>query len=74
MSDNRPHVPVADLRANFKKWIEHVIESRQAIVITRYGKPAAVMLPAEEWEGMASLARDMIERDASSGNDSAIGL
>lgn len=45
MRDDLKLVPIADLRANVRKWIAYVLKHNRPIIITRYGKPCAILQP-----------------------------
>ena len=42
----------SEARAHLAELMDLAEEDRETIVITRHGKPSAVMLAAEEWESM----------------------
>lgn len=48
-------VPVSDLRANFRHFMERVTTEGATVIITRYNRPAAVILPAATFERMSEL-------------------
>lgn len=43
-------VPITDLQQKTKKYVQQVRESREPIVITQRGRPAAILASAEEFE------------------------
>jgi antitoxin YefM len=44
-------LPLAAVKANLSRLVDHVVETDEEIVITRNGRPAAVLVSPEEYEG-----------------------
>jgi antitoxin YefM len=42
----------SEARANLAKLMDKAEEDREPIIITRHGKPSAVLISAEEWQSM----------------------
>lgn len=45
-------LPLADVRAQLSKYVEQVVSTHERVTITRNGKPAAVLISAEDLEAM----------------------
>lgn len=43
---------LADVRAQLSKYVEQVVSTHERVTITRNGKPAAVLISAEDLEAM----------------------
>ena len=42
-----------DARQQWREILDEVVSGRSDITITRYGEPVAVLIPAEDYEGLA---------------------
>jgi prevent-host-death family protein len=49
-------VPVRELRSELSKVIDLVADMREHILITRRGRPAAVLIPVDEYEALEETA------------------
>lgn len=45
-------LPLADVRAQLSKYVDQVVSTHERVTITRNGKPAAVLISAEDLEAM----------------------
>lgn len=45
-------VPVRELRSNLGRLLSDVAERRDHVIVTRNGRPAAVLVPIDEYEGL----------------------
>jgi prevent-host-death family protein len=52
-------IPISDLQSKTKELIESVKRSRDPIVITQRGRPAAMVVNFEEYEGMLHSLEEM---------------
>jgi len=43
-------VPASDLKNDWHHWLDQVSRGRRRIVVTRYGRPVAILSPAEPLE------------------------
>ena len=43
-------IPLTQAKARLSELVERLILKREHIVITKHGKPAAALVPYEEWE------------------------
>jgi len=57
-------VPVRDLRSNLARLLSDVADRRDHIVVTRNGKPAAVLVPIDEYEALEETAEILADPDA----------
>jgi prevent-host-death family protein len=44
-------LPLAEAKAKLSRLVDHVLETDEEILITRNGRPAAVLVSPEEYEG-----------------------
>jgi antitoxin YefM len=44
-------LPLAAARANLSRLVDHVVETDEEIVITRKGRPSAVLVSPDECDG-----------------------
>jgi prevent-host-death family protein len=49
-------VPVRELRANLSSLLSEVADRRDHVLVTRNGKPAAAIVPVDEYEGLEETA------------------
>lgn len=56
-------VPVRELRADLARVIDRVADLRQHVVVTRRGKPAAVLIPVDEYEALEETAEILSDRE-----------
>ncbi len=49
-------VPVKELRAELAELLDEVADRREHIIITRRGRPAAALVPIDEYEGLEETA------------------
>lgn len=52
-------IPITDLQAKAKRFIEQVRDTGEAIIITQRGRPAAVLLDYETYQGMVATIDEM---------------
>jgi prevent-host-death family protein len=65
-------IPLTKAKARFSGLVDRLIHLKEHIVITKRGKPVAVLVPYEEWErregnasgGLASVAPPSADLDA----------
>jgi len=43
-------LPLAEVKAHLSRLVEHVVETDEEIVITRHGRPAAILVSPDEYE------------------------
>ncbi|MEJ7824740.1 MAG: type II toxin-antitoxin system Phd/YefM family antitoxin [Solirubrobacteraceae bacterium] len=49
-------VPVRELRSNLSRLLSDVADRRDHVIVTRNGRPAAVLVPIDEYEGLEETA------------------
>ena len=56
-------VPISDLQSQAKKIIERVKKTRDPVVITQKGQPAALLVNYEDYTGMVATLEEMSQPD-----------
>jgi antitoxin YefM len=49
-------IPVGELRSNLAELLSDVADRRDHVVVTRNGRPAAVLVPVDEYEALEETA------------------
>jgi prevent-host-death family protein len=49
-------VPVKELRAELAELLDEVADRREHVIVTRRGRPAAAIVPIDEYEGLEETA------------------
>jgi len=57
-------VPVREFRGKLSALLSDVADRRDHVLITRNGKPAAVMVPIDEYEALEETAEILFDPDA----------
>lgn len=57
-------VPVRELRSNLSGLLGDVADRRDHVLVTRNGKPAAALVPVDEYEALEETAEILSDRDA----------
>ena len=57
-------VGVRDLRANLGRLLSDVADRRDHVLVTRNGKPAAALVPIDEYEALEETAEILSDADA----------
>lgn len=57
-------VPARELRNNLARLLDAVAERREHVVVTRRGRPAAALVPFDEYEALEETAEILSDRDA----------
>lgn len=52
-------IPISEFQVRAKKWVDQVRDTDQPVVITQRGKPAAVLVSCDEYEGMKATLDEM---------------
>jgi prevent-host-death family protein len=55
--------PISDLQTGAKRIVEQVHATREPAIITQRGRPAAVLLDYEEYQGLIATVEEMREPD-----------
>jgi prevent-host-death family protein len=56
-------IPISELQSQAKKIIEGVKKTRDPVIITQRGRPAALLVNYEEYEGMTATLEEMSQPD-----------
>lgn len=56
-------IPISDLQTQAKKVVESVKHTRDPVVITQRGRPAALLVNYEDYEGMVATLEEMSQPD-----------
>ncbi len=56
-------VPVRELRADLARVIDRVADLREHVIVTRRGKPAAVLIPVDEYQALEETAEILSDRE-----------
>lgn len=72
-------IPISELQVRAKKWVDRVRDTDQPVVITQRGKPAAVLVSCDDFEGMKATLDEMSypdwkQRLARAKKESAAGM
>ena len=65
-------VPIAQFKGEASRWLRHLSDSRQPVVITLNGKPAGVLLAPAEYDRLQERER-FLESVAAGFNDAEAG-
>ncbi len=57
-------VPVRELRSNLSRLLDDVAERRDHLLVTRNGRPAAAVVPVDEYEALEETAEILSDPDA----------
>jgi antitoxin YefM len=57
-------VPIRDLRASLAEYLDEVVDRREHVIVTRHGRPAAALIPLDEYEGLEETADILSDPDA----------
>jgi len=56
-------VPVRELRANLRQLLDDVADRRDHVLVTRNGRPAAALVPIDEYEALEETAEIISDAD-----------
>ena len=56
-------VPVRELRSELSQVIDRVADMREHVIVTRHGRPAAVLIPVGEYEALEETAEILSDSD-----------
>lgn len=57
-------VPVRELRSKLSELLSDVADRRDHVLVTRNGRPAAAIVPVDEYEALEETAEILSDRDA----------
>lgn len=66
-------VPVRELRSELAKVIDRVADLREHVMVTRRGRPAAVLIPVDEYEGLEVTAEILSDSGALAAIEEGLG-
>ena len=52
-------IPISELQVRAKKWVDQVRDTDQPVIITQRGKPAAVLISCDDYEGLQATLDEM---------------
>lgn len=52
-------IPISEFQTRAKKWVDQVRETDQPVIITQRGKPAAVLVSCDDFEGLQATRDEM---------------
>ncbi len=58
------HVPVREFRSRLSELLDDVADRRDHILVTRNGKPAAALVPIDEYQALEESAEILSDPDA----------
>jgi antitoxin YefM len=58
------HVPVREFRSRLSELLDAVADRRDHILVTRNGKPAAALVPIDEYQALEETAEVLSDSDA----------
>jgi len=56
-------IPISDLQTRAKKIVESVKQTRDPVIITQRGRPAALLVNYEDYEGMVATLDELSQPD-----------
>ena len=65
-------VPVRELRSNLSRLLSDVADRRDHVIVTRNGRPAAVLVPIDEYEALEETADILADPQALAALDSGL--
>ncbi|MGH2961869.1 MAG: type II toxin-antitoxin system Phd/YefM family antitoxin [Solirubrobacterales bacterium] len=57
-------VPVREFRTNLSRLISDVADRREHVLVSRHGRPAAALVPVDEYEALEETAEVLSDADA----------
>jgi antitoxin YefM len=66
-------IPVRDFRSNLSQVLSDVADRRDHIVVTRNGRPAAALVPIDEYEALEETAEILSDSDALNALQAGLG-
>lgn len=57
-------VPVREFRSNLSRLLRDVVDRRDHVLVTRNGKPAAALVPVDEYQALEETAEILSDPDA----------
>lgn len=66
-------IPVRDFRSSLAKVLSDVADRRDHVVVTRNGRPAAALVPIDEYEALEETAEILSDPDALNALEAGLG-
>ena len=66
-------VPVRELRSELARFIDRVADLREHVVVTRRGRPAAVLIPVDEYEALEETAEILSDAETLAAIEEGLG-
>jgi len=66
-------VPVRELRSELASVIDRVADLREHIIVTRRGRPAAVLIPVDEYEALEETAEILSDGETLAAIEEGLG-
>jgi antitoxin YefM len=66
-------VPVRDFRTNLAALLSDVVDRHEHVVVTRNGRPAAVLVSIDEYEALEETTEILSDRDAMADIEAGLG-
>jgi len=66
-------IPVRDFRSNLAQLLSDVADRRDHVVVTRNGRPAAALVPIDEYESLEETSEILSDADALAALDAGLG-
>ena len=66
-------VPVREFRTNLSELLSDVADRRDHVLVTRNGKPAAALVPIDEYEALEETAEILSDPDAIAAIEAGLG-
>jgi prevent-host-death family protein len=57
-------VPVREFRSNLSELLSDVADRREHVLVSRYGRPVAALVPVDEYEALEESAEILSDHDA----------
>lgn len=65
-------VPVRELRNDLAQLLDEVADRREHVIVTRRGRPAAVLIPVDEYEALEETAEILSDAETLSAIDQGL--
>jgi antitoxin YefM len=66
-------IPVRDFRSNLAQLLSDVADRREHVVVTRNGRPAAALVPIDEYESLEETSEILSDTDALAALEAGLG-